>query len=128
MKKSSLLLFLFACYVSGKAFTAAQGKPLGLFNGWKWVKSINYGPTWHQSGKTQSFFLAPDIEKTYTAEKSNQISMFGAFFLGAQKQLSAQWQGQLGVSLGAYSHAALSGEILEDADPQFNNYVYTYNV
>ncbi|HAT1822595.1 TPA: porin family protein, partial [Legionella pneumophila] len=35
-----------------------------------WVGSIAAGPIWARSGETQTFYLAPEIEKTYAARIS----------------------------------------------------------
>ncbi|KTD64776.1 hypothetical protein Lspi_0943 [Legionella spiritensis] len=93
-----------------------------------WVVSVSAGPVWARGGESQTFFLAPDIEKTYAADKSSNGLFYGEIFLGLQKSLVRQFQGQIGVAVAATGDADLSGEIWDDADPQFNNYAYNYKL
>lgn len=93
-----------------------------------WVGSVSGGAVWAKAGETQTFYLAPDIEKTYSANKSTNALASGELFLGIQKLLSSQWVGQLGLAATTTSNAKLQGEIWDDADPQFNNYSYQYKV
>jgi opacity protein-like surface antigen len=95
---------------------------------WRWVGSISAGPIWEDAGRTQTFFLTPEIEKTYTA--NNQMTVFGAgeLFAGVQKMISPTWQVQLGLALMATGDATVGGEIWDDADPAFNNHTYRYKV
>jgi opacity protein-like surface antigen len=95
---------------------------------WTWVGSVSAGPVWARGGETQTFFLAPEIEKTYVARKSNNALAAGELFLGIQKSLSPQWLGQLGLAGAITGNAKLQGVIWDDADPQFDNYRYQYKV
>ncbi|MDI9819845.1 MULTISPECIES: outer membrane protein [unclassified Legionella] len=93
-----------------------------------WLASISGGPVWERAGKTQTFYLAPEIEKTYYAKKSTSSLAYGELFLGMQKDFYNQLQAQIGLALAATDKAKLSGEIWDDADPQFDNYVYKYKI
>ncbi len=93
-----------------------------------WVGTLSAGPFWQSSGTTQTFYLTPDIEKTYTANHAANALFAGEFFLGLQKQLTQTIQGQLGLVVAATSQANLSGDIWDDADPQFDNYTYRYKI
>lgn len=93
-----------------------------------WVGSIGFGPVSPRGGDTQDLFLTSNIQKTYLAENLTNILANAEFFIGAQKELPFALQGQLGLALAAVSHARLSGNIWDDADPQFNNYYYSYKI
>ncbi|WP_419421581.1 outer membrane protein (plasmid) [Legionella sp. D16C41] len=93
-----------------------------------WVSSLSLGPVWAEAGKTQTFFLTPDIEKTYVASKSTQALAAGEFFLGLQAPFSSAWQVQVGLATATTANARLQGIIWDDADPEFANYTYRYKV
>lgn len=93
-----------------------------------YVVTLSTGPGWESSGKTQTFFLAPEVEKTYAAKKSTHRLAGGEIFVGIQQTLSNQLLGQFGISLAATSDASLQGNIWDDADPQFNNFTYSYKI
>ncbi|MDP1604134.1 MAG: porin family protein [Legionella sp.] len=92
------------------------------------VATLSAGPAWQSSGRTQRLFLTPAIEKSYVANQATNVFAEGELFLGTQKNLTNQWIGQIGLALMATSAARLSGDIWDDADPQFNNYTYDYKV
>ena len=93
-----------------------------------WVSTLSIGALWEHAGQTQTFFLSPQLEKTYKADKSRSVLASGEFFVGMQRVLNPLIQGQLGIALAASSTAALVGSIWDDADPEFNNYRYSYKV
>ncbi len=93
-----------------------------------WVTSVSVGPVWERGGKTQTFNLTPTIERTYAAQRDTHGFFNGEIFVGLQKTLSQSILGQLGLAVAATSHAKPSGSIWDDADPQFNNYVYRYHI
>lgn len=95
---------------------------------WAWVGTLSAGPVWQGGGTTQTFYLTPDIEKTYTADKSTSALFDGEVFLGLQKALNQTLYAQLGLAVAATSNATLSGAIWDDADPEFNNYTYNYKI
>lgn len=87
----------------------------------RWVISVSGGATWAHGGETQTFYLAPEIEKTYTASKSNKILPEGEVFIGLQKNCINNLQTQLGLAVTTTGNGTISGDIWDDADPQFNN-------
>ena len=95
---------------------------------WSWVGTVSLGPVWEDGGATQTFYLTPEIEKTYVANKTTKALFAGEVFLGAQKTLSPMMYGQLGLAVAATSNASLSGAIWDDGDPQFNNFTYAYKI
>lgn len=96
--------------------------------GWTWVDTLSLGPVWGTSGETQTFYLTPTIEKTYSANKSNNVLFYGEFFAGLQKNLSQTVIGQLGLAVAASGDATALGVIWDDADPEFDNYTYSYKI
>jgi opacity protein-like surface antigen len=95
---------------------------------WTWVGSIAAGSVWERGGETQTFFLAPEIEKTYAARISTNAFAAEELFIGLQKSLASQWLGQLGLVAATAGNARLQGVIWDDADPAFDNYSYQYKV
>jgi len=95
---------------------------------YSYVASISAGAAWEQGGETWTFYLTPQIIKTYVPNKSSSALADAEIFLGIQKILSTFFQGQLGIAISATSNASLDGHIWDDADPAFNNYIYRYKV
>lgn len=95
---------------------------------WTWVGSAALGSVWARAGETQTFFLTPEIEKSWVARKSSHAIAAGELFLGIQKNLSPEWLLQAGIVGAATGNAKLQGHIWDDADPQFDNYRYSYSV
>ena len=127
MKKNFFVLILFVSTVAGDALAGTMG-PISQQPDWAWVGTLSAGPVWQRGGETQTFYLAPDIEKTYVANQSTNVLFDGEFFFGLQKKLTTILQGQLGVAIAATSNASLSGVIWDDADPQFDNHSYGYHL
>ena len=96
--------------------------------GWTWFGTFSTGLIWDNGGKMQTFYLRPDIEKTYTADDSTNPLFDGEISIGLQKRVSQTVQGQLGLAVVATSNASLSGSIWEDADPNFSNFFYNYKI
>jgi len=95
---------------------------------WRYVYTISAGPLWASAGKTQTFYLAPEIEKTYAADKSTHAFADAELFLGMQRQLSNKLQVQWGLAAAGTGFARVTGTIWDDADPAFNNYIYNYKI
>jgi len=86
------------------------------------VATLSVGPVWENAGKSQTFYLAPNIEKTYSANTSSHALVDGELFLGIQKSLRDKLDGQIGLAVATTGNALLSGHIWDNAEPQFNNY------
>ena len=127
MKKIALLMAFSANILIHGAFAGDMGSVAPQIK-WPWVGTISVGPVWQSNGNTQTFYLAPNIEKSYAANSSTNAMADGEVFLGLQKDLPHQFQGQLGLAVAVAGNAKLSGNIWDDADPQFNNYTYLYKV
>lgn len=126
--KYRLFLFITAAGVLGSTAFAGTMGPAVPSKDWTWVSSIAAGPVWVRGGETQTFFLAPEIEKTYAARKSTNVLASGELFIGIQKTWSSQWLGQLGLAAATTGNAKLQGVIWDDADPEFNNHSYQYKI
>ncbi|HHR1366092.1 TPA: outer membrane protein [Legionella pneumophila] len=127
MKHHSFLFVLSASLFTGSALAGTMG-PVTEQAAWNWVGTFSAGPVWESAGRTQTFYLTPDIEKTYVANQSSSALFDGEVFLGAQKALTQTLQGQLGLAVGFTSNANLTGVIWDDADPLFDNFTYNYKI
>ena len=92
------------------------------------IATLSLGPLWESAGNTQTFYLEPNIEKTYAANHSSHALVDGEIFLGIQKSLREKLDGQIGLAVATTGNASLSGNIWDDATSQFNNYTYKYQV
>lgn len=95
---------------------------------WNWVGSFSLGPIWESAGETQTLDLTPYITKTYAAAVKTNPLIDGEVFVGIQKTLSKTFEEQIGVAWVIANHAKLSGNIWDDANPDFNNYTYKYAI
>jgi opacity protein-like surface antigen len=92
------------------------------------VATLSVGPVWENAGKTQTFYLTPNIIKTYAANHASHALVDGEIFLGIQKALRKKLDGQIGLAVATTGNAYLSGNIWDDADSTFNNYAYAYKI
>lgn len=128
------LLLLISSIISGGATAGAENifAWLGLPSNYPWVATLSTGPVWNGDGKDQTFFLAPEIEKTYRAKQTNNALIAGEIFLGLRQPFNNPiynpLQAQFGLALATTGNAKLSGDIWDDADPQFNNFHYHYKI
>ena len=95
---------------------------------WAFVSTLSSAAVWARAGQSQTFYLTPQIEKTYAATKSAHILSVGEIFMGLQRNRKNQPLGQIGLAVGMSNKAKLAGHIWDDADPQFDNYRYNYNI
>lgn len=126
-KNLQCVSFAFILGLSQQAFAAKKSDPAAK-NKSDLFFTLSIGPSWTSSGETQTFDLAPGIEKSYVPNKTTKMMATGELFVGLQKPLGDKLEGQLGLALGLTSPAKLSGEIWDDADPAFNNYNYEYQI
>ncbi len=128
MKYTGILSIAAAIMLTCPQSIAGTMGPIAAIKDWTWVGTISAGPIWESAGNTQTFYLAPDIIKTYAASNLTNALTDGEVFVGIQKKLSHMLQGQVGLAVAATSNAPLAGNIWDDADATFNNYSYTYQV
>lgn len=127
MKWNGVLPLLYTNFLTGAVFAGAMG-PISPSSELLSVSTLSVGPVWAQPGKTQSFYLTPEIEKTYAANQSTNTLANGELFIGMQKKTSSTIQTQLGLAVAATSDASLSGLIWDDEAPWFDNHSYRYKI
>jgi opacity protein-like surface antigen len=125
MKNSFFISVVLASLYTAHSFAGGMGS---VQPGCTWVGTLSAGPVWGRGGVGQTFYLAPEIEKTYVASRPTNTLFDGEVFIGRQKRLAQTMQGQLGLAVAATSNAKFLGDIWDDADPQFDNHIYRYNV
>lgn len=83
-------------------------------------------------GSTETFFLQPDVQKSYVPSGSKPTVFFAELFGGVQNPVDfgyeTQFFWQLGLALAYSTNLQFKGTILEDANPIFENYSYKYDV
>ncbi len=118
------LTILCAGMYTSAVFSA--GVPFASLLSSSFVATLSAGPAWGNAGNNQTLTLAPDIDKTYTANRPHTTVGNYDLFLGVQRPLAEKLKGQIGLDVATTGNAVLSGEIWDDASPQFNNYTYQY--
>lgn len=113
--------------LSISAYAGTMG-PVAQESKLNWVGTFSIGPAWTNPGSQQTLQLNSEIEKNYTAYKPNNTLAVGEVFLGIKKDLPYNLFTHLGLAATLTSQVGLSGQIWDDADPTFNNYVYGYHV
>ena len=127
MKKHATQAALFSFFVSGSVL-AGTTVDVEIPHNWAKVLTLSIGPAWSNTNETQTFFLQSDIEKTYAGSTKYQSLGMAELFLGWQKIFNDTFSGHAGVAFGATTHTKMTGDVWEDADPDFNNFYYTYQV
>lgn len=125
MKHRLIFSLVMANLLASEALAGSMG-PVIEPKDWSWVGSVSSGPVWARGGEIQTFYLTPEIEKTYAARKTTKALISGEVFVGIQKASFSQWLVQLGVAAATTGNAHLQGIIWDDADPEFDNYSYQY--
>ncbi len=119
------------CYVliSNVAFSGTMGSLKQPY-----VIGLSVGPTWGSGNQTQTFYLQPDVLKSYIAQNNNQAFTTAELFIAKQYDVSEEISSQkelmaeLGIVLAGAGNAKLSGDIWEEASPNFNNSDYRYKL
>lgn len=131
-KQSKLMFSLLACLSAEATFAASKSSESNskqtLPRLSSYVVALSAGPALSNNGHTQTIRLQPDLEQTYAASNTSQLLASGEIFIGLQQTLNARYTAQFGLALAASSNANLNGDIWQDADPDFNNFSYKYQV
>ena len=93
-----------------------------------YVITVSAGPAWTSAGQTQSYRLQSNIKNTYSANLNTSSLGVGELFFGWQSRLRTMYYGQLGLAVTGSSMVKLSGDVWAFADPDYNNFNYTYDV
>jgi opacity protein-like surface antigen len=125
MKPKKVVIGVLSTVLSGAAIAGTMGVAP---NSWLRVVTLSAGAAWTTNGDTQTFFLQPETEKTYSADKKTSTLFIGELFYGWQRALNHTLSGQIGFEVAGASNASLSGQIWDDALPEFNNFTYGYKV
>ncbi len=126
--KAPLVKLALACAMAGLTQPLCAGTMGPVDLSWQPVFTLSLGPAWNMQGETQTILLQPDVEKAYIATDANHTFLNAELFLGVELPAYKAIRGQLGVALAGASYAKMTGDIWEDADPEFNNYTYAYRV
>ena len=126
MRRWNIICFLLAGCIMGATQAGTLGQPYKP--SWHWVSTLSAGSVWAQCSESQTFFLTPEIERSYQALKPPKTLANGELFLGVQHNLNPILFGQFGLAVAAISNVHLAGIVWEDADPQFDNFTYKYKI
>ncbi|STX88285.1 outer membrane protein [Legionella feeleii] len=126
-------IFLWGAYSYCAAASSHASHPLidkdGLStNHAGYVFTLSAGPVWTQTPDTETFYLEPEVLRSYVPDNDRDTLAVGELFLGIQRPLYKTINGQIGLAFATTGNANFSGYIWESADPQFNNYVYGYRI
>jgi opacity protein-like surface antigen len=105
-----------------QATAGSMGEPMDVK---PFVATLSIGPAWENGGKTQTFYLVPNIQKTYQAMTRTTTVASGEIFLGLERPVNHLVTGQFGLALAATSSGQLNGNVWEEANPNFNNFDYS---
>ena len=103
----------------GPAETARTYTPLIMISG---------GPAWASTPKDQTLTLQPVVQNKYVANNPTSALGSGAIFLAVQAPFYKTLEGAVGVAFTGSGTAKLSGQVWQDADPNFSNFTYNYKV
>jgi opacity protein-like surface antigen len=127
MKTNKVAVMLFGCALTHAALAGTMGQSTHP-EGWKTVATLSLGPTWADGGKTQTIYLESDLQQAYSANKKVQLLGSGEIFLGLQRGLAYHLQAQLGLAVATTTSTRLYGNVWQDADPDSNNFYYSYHI
>ncbi|MFC3908264.1 outer membrane protein [Legionella dresdenensis] len=110
------------------SFQATAGSMGDILPSCSKVITFSGGPAWYNEGRSQTIQLQEDVTKYYQAQSSTKALATGEIFFGVSSPLSETFSGQLGLAVAHNGSASQRGFIWEDADPNFSNYRYDYNI
>lgn len=124
MKTNLKILILSGLMIlSGSIYSGTMGELTDL----RGIYTLSLGPMWAQANSKQTIYLESDIYKTYDSQNFGAPALAGELFAGFQRNIN-NYVGELGIAIAGVNNLALTGDIWEDADPDFNNYNYKYNI
>lgn len=89
---------------------------------------LSGGPAWASSPKAQTLTLQPVVQNRYVPSNSTSALGSGALFVGMHGPLYKSIQADVGVAFTGSGSAKFSGDVWQDADPNFSNFTYNYKV
>ncbi|MDF1684221.1 MAG: porin family protein [Legionellaceae bacterium] len=131
--KQVLQQVLVGCLLSTPLYAGMMQDKISDMASRQWLGQVSLGAAWSQpGGDAQTFYLNPTIEKGYHPTTNSKGMPNVEVFLGTQKSLDTpalgQVSGQLGLVVATTGNANMNGVIWDNAEPQFNNYSYNYQV
>ena len=125
MKRTRVVAAVLTSCLTSTVFAGVMG-PIKQLSNDRLVSTLSVGPVWGQAGNTQSFYLTPEIAKTFAANQTTNTLASGELFVGMQKTISTSLTAQVGLAIAATSAASVSGLIWDDEVPRFANHSYSY--
>jgi len=122
MKIKIKFVILALCFLSTNPLFA------DVTSDWRPGISLSAGPAWSAPGTTQTLYLQADLPQTFVANTATQVFGDSELFVNAQHQLMSHVQAQWGIALAGTSYIPLTGDIWQDAEPDFNNLSYYYKI
>lgn len=119
------LLLLLPIFMSS-AYSGTMGDDSD--KGFSRLIMLSGGPAWQSAGETQTLTLQSVVQNTYYANKNTSALGSGSIFLALQRPFYKSIQGAIGVAFTGGGNARLSGEVWQDADSNYSNFNYAYNV
>ncbi|MBA3536475.1 MAG: porin family protein [Tatlockia sp.] len=92
------------------------------------VVTLSLGPVWTNPGKSQTILLQKDLPQTYTSNRQSNTLFSGELFAGLQAPLFNRFHVQFGLTVAATTSANLSGDVWQNANPEYDNFVYSYKI
>lgn len=121
---SKIVAFTSLLLICGYTYSGTMGKFHSPYRG---VYTIGAGPLWGHQSTQQTILIQPDIVKTYDSNKLTSPALAGEIFAGLAHDIK-NCIGEIGIELAGVNNLKLTGDILEDADSDFNNYRYKYDI
>ena len=124
LKKTTFCLFLLGLGSFGYAGDMGVAQKSNTFF------AVSGGPSWTNTGSSQTIALQPDVVKAYVPQTLTNSNVLGNLEIvaGVQKSYFDHVKSQFAVALYWSSFATLNGFIQEDADPNFQNFSYQYKI
>ncbi len=91
-----------------------------------YVITYNIGPSWYAPSGMQVLNLDADTLNAYTINNNPRAILNNELFVGARSLIKPNLEGQIGISINKTSNAKISGDIWQEADPEFDNFYYNY--
>ena len=141
MIKKILLLVFFGCVFATNALALSR---IYTYDdeggGWPFVATFNIGPAWARPGEFRTITVQTNINKTFSPLPTSRALRFtntargtntlisGEIFLGFYSLINQVVTAQIGLAVSASSQVKLKGNVLDDGNPAFNNFAYSYGV
>lgn len=91
---------------------------------------LSGGPIWTAAGQSQTITLTtqPAIQNHYEAQRNVSTFGGGSIFVAVDRLFENGRDVALGIAFTGAGQAKVKGDVWQDADPDFDNFDYTYNL